>query len=89
MHGDACITLTTTEHLLRRAVNGATGKVRRPLTAMAAGANQKSRKKSDTIGLLSRIIVFILLKSRFYSDLVVLFSGLFSLTLVMLRTYPK
>jgi len=35
MQGDACITLTTTQHLHRRAVNGAKGKARRPLTAKA------------------------------------------------------
>ena len=32
--------LTTTKHLLRRAVNGAEGKACRPLTAMAAGARK-------------------------------------------------
>ena len=38
MQGDACIILTTTKHLLRRAVNGAAGKACRPMTAMTADA---------------------------------------------------
>ena len=36
--------LTTTKHLLSRAVNGAAGKAGRPLTAMAAGAKKSTAK---------------------------------------------